>query len=103
MNKFPKAFFGLSFKTENSEIKIKDKMPKSGKPSSKSEEKPKADFCKIKTNNKKIAEDFIFENNNFKEAKITHTFLIEKIEIPEELRNSKDFAKIKKNLSELEK
>ncbi len=92
---FPKAFFGLSFKTKDSELKIKPKAPKSGKPSSKGEDKPKADFCKLKTTDASLAQSFVFEKPDFKEAEISHTFFIEKIEIPEELKNSKDFAKIR--------
>ena len=35
------------------------------------------------------------EKPDFKYAKIAHTFLIEKIEIPEELKNNDDFARIR--------
>ncbi len=95
LNKFPKTFFALSFKLENGEeLKIKPKAPKSGKPG-KGNESPKADFCALKTLNSEIIESFVFEKSNFKEAKINHTFLIEKIQIPEKLKDSKDFARIR--------
>jgi len=95
LNKFPKTFFALSFEIEGNKLKIKPKAPKSGKPGSKGEESPKADFCSLKTNDKKIADSFIFENPNFKQAEINHTFFINQIIIPEELKNSKDFALIR--------
>lgn len=93
LNKFPKAFFGLSFKTHDSELKIKPKAPKSAKPNNKSDEKPNPDFCKLITTNKLLAESFIFEP--FKQALITHTFIIKEIIIPNELKNEKDFSVIR--------
>jgi len=95
LNKFPKNFFALSFSVGEDVLKIKQKAPKSGKPGSKGEDAPKADFCILKTKDKKLAESFIFENPEFKEAKISHDFLIDRIEIPEELKNSQDFALIR--------
>ncbi len=95
LDKFPKNFFALSFKLEDgTELKIKPKAPKSGKPG-KGEEAPKADFCVLKTTDKDLAEGFIFEQPMFKTAKINHTFFIDKIEIPEDLKSSKDFAMIR--------
>ena len=59
LNKFPKAFFALSFETEDeTKLKIKAKAPKSGKPGTKGEEVPKPDFCKLITKDKKIVESF---------------------------------------------
>jgi hypothetical protein len=92
INKFPKAFFGLSFKTQDSELKVKAKAPKSAKPSTKGEEKPKADFCKLKTTDREIAKDFIFEKPEFKKAEIIHTFLITDLILP---KDEKDFAKMR--------
>lgn len=94
LNKFPKNFFALSFSVGEDILKIKPKAPKSGKPG-KGDEKPKVDFCSFKTNDKKVLESFIFEGTDFKKVEINHTFIIEKIEIPEELKNSKDFAEIR--------
>ncbi len=90
-DEIPKAFFGLSFIYEDNQLKIKAKAPKSGKPG-KGDEKVKADFCSLKTKDKKIIESFIFEKEDFNEAKINHTFIIEEIVAPE---GEKDFAKIR--------
>lgn len=95
INKFPKNFFALSFSVGDEILKIKPKAPKSGKPGTKGDETPKIDFCSLKTNDKKIAESFIFEGANFKTAKIVHDFLIDKIEVPAELKTSEDFALIR--------
>ena len=95
IEKFPKNFFALSFSVGEDILKIKPKAPKSGKPGTKGDETPKIDFCNLKTTDKKIAETFIFENPEFKTAKIAHDFLIEKSEVPAELKNSEDFALIR--------
>ncbi|MCK9596900.1 hypothetical protein M0R19_06955 [Candidatus Pacearchaeota archaeon] len=92
MKKFPKNFFALSFSVNDDLVKIKPKAPKSGKPSSKGEEAPKADFCKFITKNKEIVQSFIFEKPDFKTASVIHTFAIDSIVIPNELKNEKDFA-----------
>lgn len=95
LEKSPKAFFALSFSAANDGtiLKIKPKAPKSGKPGSKGKEKP--NFCKLSTNDPELGRSFVFERPNFKKAEITHHFIIEQIEIPEELKNSKDFEKIR--------
>jgi hypothetical protein len=95
--KFPNLFLGLSFKTQDSELKIKPKAPKSSKPSTKGESKPKVDFCKLKTTDQEIVNGLIFDDEvkDFKEIIITHDFIIEDIVIPEELKQEKDFAKIR--------
>lgn len=97
LDEFPKTFFALSFKTADSEIKIKPKAPKSAKPSSSKggEKKKKPDFCKLTTMDRKFASDFVFEKPDFKEAQITHTYFIESIKIPEHLKDEKDFAKVR--------
>lgn len=97
LNKFPKTFFALSFSVpkDNTSLKIKPKAPKSGKPKTNEDERPKADFCTLKTTDKKLAEEFIFEKTGFKKAQISHDFLINDIEIPEELKGSDDFAKMR--------
>jgi DNA-directed RNA polymerase subunit H (RpoH/RPB5) len=87
-DKFPHAFVGLSFSVDGTELKIKPKPPKSGKPSTRcSEEKIKADFCKLYTNDRKLIENFVFDseilnNENVKKAEISHTYLIKDIELP---------------------
>ncbi len=97
LDEFPKAFFALSFKLPdgNTELKIKPKAPKSSKPGSKGEEMPKADFCKLITTDASLGKGFVFEKEDFKKADIKHTFAIESIEIPAELKNSNDFALIR--------
>ncbi len=81
--RFPKVFYGLSFSVGDAQLKIKAKAPKSGKPSNKGEKKPKADFCKLVTLDRAIAQDFVFEKSDFGEAEISHDFVIEGIELPE--------------------
>ncbi len=95
IEKFPKNFFGLSFSVGEETIKIKPKAPKSGKPGSKGDEAPKADFCALKTKDKGIANSFVFEVGDFKSAKIVHDYIIESIEAPAELKNSQDFSLIR--------
>ncbi len=94
LDKFPKTFFALSFEVEGSKLKIKPKAPKSAK-SKKKKEKPKADFCKLVTTDSELGRSFVFEKPDFKEAEINHTFLIKEIIIPDELKQEKDFAKIR--------
>ncbi len=95
LDKFPKAFFALSFSTGETVLKIKPKAPKSGKPGSKGDAPPKADFCKVVTTDPSIGNEFIFENGNFKKAEVRHTFFIDEIVIPPELKNEKDYAKVR--------
>lgn len=93
LQEFPKTFFGLTFNVdENNKLKIKPKAPKSGKPG-KGDEQPKADFCKLITNDQEIGKSFVFEKADFKLAEIKHNFIIEKIIMPE--TEEKDFAKIR--------
>jgi len=93
MDKFPKAFFGLSFSTPMSELKVKVKAPKT-KPSGKGEAKPKIDFCKLKTTNPEIIKAFVFDIplDTLKKAEIVHDFEITDIIMPE---GEEDFAKIR--------
>ena len=92
INEFPKAVFALSFSAGDSELKIKPKAPKSAKPSSKEDEKPKPDFCKLITHDAKLGQSFIFEKPDFKQANINHTFFINELITPS---GEKDFAKIR--------
>ena len=91
IEKLPKAFFALTFSHGDDSLKIKPKAPKSGK-AGKSKEKPKVNFCTLKTTDSKIGRDFIFEKPDFKKAEINHTFLIDEIVKPE---GETDFAKIR--------
>ena len=94
LDKLPKAFFALSFEAGGDKLKIKPKAPKAGKPG-KGGEQPKANFCKLVTKDKEIARSFIFEDKEFKEAEVNHTFIIEDIVVPDELKQEKDFAKVR--------
>lgn len=94
-NKFMNSFIGLSFSVNETELKIKPKAPKSAKPSTKSEETPKADFCKVKTKDTELVKKILFDVNSFKTAEIVHTFVINEITVPEALKNEKDFAVIR--------
>jgi len=93
-DKYPKSFLGLSFKINETELKIKAKAPKSGKPSSKSDETPKADFCKLKTNDEELVKKFIFDVDNFKKVEIIHDFIINELDIP---KQEKDPLKMREN------
>ncbi len=93
LEKFPKAFFALSFSCDKDStiLKIKPKTPKSGKPGKKGE-KPKPNFCRITTTDKMLAEDFVFEVLDFKKAEINHEFIINGIIQPE---GETDYARIR--------
>lgn len=94
LDKLPKTFFALSFEAGENKLKIKPKAPKSGKPG-KGDEAPKPDFCRFVTKDKEIMKSFVFEDSDFKEANINHTFMIDEIIIPEELKQEKDFSKVR--------
>ena len=91
LDKFPKAFFALSFEIEETKLKIKPKAPKSAKSKNK-DTAPKPDFCKLKTTNAELGGSFVFEKPDFKEAGFNHTFFIDDIIRPE---GETDFAKIR--------
>jgi len=93
LEKFPKAFFALSFNCDkdSTSLKIKPKAPKSGKPGKKGE-KPKPNFCRITTTDKMLAEDFIFEVSDFKKVEINHEFIINEIIKPE---GETDYARMR--------
>jgi len=89
IEKLPKVFFALSFSSGAGDVlKIKPKAPKSSKPKTK-DDAPKPDFCKLITNDEKIAKDFVFEKHDFKDALIGHDFIIKEILVP---KDEKDFA-----------
>lgn len=92
LNEFPKAICALSFEVGTDKLKIKPKAPKMGVPGKKGEP-PKTDACKLITTDKAIGESFIFEKDDFALAEINHTFIIEKVVMPE--TEEEDFAKIR--------
>lgn len=88
----PRAFIALSFSSGKSELKVKQKAPKSAKPGSDSEDGPKVDFCKLKTTNPEFAKKLFFEVNEFKNAEARHDFNILDIEVP---KDEKDPVKMR--------
>lgn len=75
-------------------LKIKKKLPKPGKNEDKIDDK----FCQMEIDEKyfdKVKADFFWDGGNFKKAKAVHDFIITGIEIPDELKSSKDFALIR--------
>lgn len=82
MKKYPRAFYALSFESGKSALKIKAKAPKSAKPASSGDKEVKAEFCSLKTSNKSIVNELFFDFPEFKEIKISHELLIDKIELP---------------------
>ena len=85
LNKLPTAFFALSMKIGDTELKTKPKAPVSGKPSTKADAPVKADFCKFYTLDKKLLSGFIFDSeitDATKKAEIKHIYSINDIIIP---------------------
>jgi len=93
-DKLPTSFIALSFKVGDTELKIKAKAPKSAKPSTKIEEKPKIDFCKLITTDRNLFQAMIFEADlqNIKKVEIYHDLIINDIILP---KGEKDFAKMR--------
>jgi hypothetical protein len=90
MQKYPRAFFALTFNLPDYELKIKPKAPKSAKPSTSGDKEPKAEFCSLKTSDKNFEKEFLFDvNQDFKEISIKHTLKITDMMYP------KEFAKMK--------
>ena len=87
MEKYPKAFYALSFSTASSELKIKAKTPKNSKPSAKGGGEPKANFCSLKTSDKNIIEDLLFDFPDFNEIKVKHAIKIDKVILPEDVED----------------
>jgi hypothetical protein len=89
MEKFPRAFFALSFVLPDYELKIKPKAPKSAKPSTKGEGESKAEFCSLKTTDSNVVKDMLFGLPDFKMVSVKHTLKIDQIVYP------RDFTKMK--------
>lgn len=96
-NKFPNAFFGLNFSFNETELNIKQKAPKSAKPSQKGEAEVKVDFCKIKTKDQELVKNLLFDVKDFKEVEVDHTFSIKEIIVSDQLKKEAkdDYSKIK--------
>ncbi len=78
-DQLPNAFFGISFKSKQTELKVKAKAPKSKGPSEDDADVPKADFCKIKTTNKDLASSLLVGAETAKEFSIQHKYNITEI------------------------
>ena len=91
LNEFPKTFFALTFEGKDFKLKTKPKAPKAAKPG-KGGEKPKADFCSLKTTDAELGKSFVFEKPDFQKAAIVHTYFIEQIIMPE---GEDNFARIR--------
>lgn len=94
MDKFPKAFYALSFSGPDFKLKIKAKAPKSAKPSTSGDKEAKAEFCAIETNDPAIAKDILFDCLDASEVTINHQLVIEQITLP---KNEKDPVKLREN------
>jgi hypothetical protein len=81
MDKFPRVFFALSFKGDDFVLKIKAKAPKSGKPG-KGGDRPVADFCSLKTGDKRIVDELFFGIGNFGEVSVNHVIEVSDIVYP---------------------
>lgn len=97
VDKYPRCFFALSLKTEDCDLKIKPKAPKSGKPG-KNDDQPKADFCSLKTTKEGIVKDLLFDVDisNIKDCKVKHTIRVDEIVYPENMKDLKP-AEIREN------
>lgn len=82
MQKYPKAFFALSFSGEGFVLKIKPKAPASGKPGKEKGSGPAVDFCSLKTEDEGILEELFFGAKDFKEISIKHTISVKDIVYP---------------------
>jgi hypothetical protein len=84
----PRFFYALSFKTDNFELKIKAKAPKSSKPST-SDKQAVPEFCSLKTNDAEVIKELFFDNPIFNEISIRHTLKITGIVYPKDIKNLK--------------
>ncbi|MCX8159045.1 MAG: hypothetical protein N3D20_02015 [Candidatus Pacearchaeota archaeon] len=94
MERFPKAFYALSFSGKDFELKIKAKAPKSAKPSAGGEKEASADFCSLKTSDRGIVNDLIFDVPDFNEVSIKHEIVVNEIILP---KGEKDPVKLREN------
>lgn len=89
MEKYPRAFFALSFILPDYELKIKAKAPKSAKPSTNTEKEPKPEFCSLKTTDASFIKELFFDVPNFTEISIKHTLKIDSMVYPKDMTNMK--------------
>jgi hypothetical protein len=89
MDKYPKAFFALSFSGKDFVLKIKAKAPTSGKPGKEKDEGPVADFCSLKTGDKGIIDELFFDVGDFDGVKIAHEIDVTDIVYPANVESLK--------------
>ena len=89
MDKYPKAFFALTFKGNDFMLKIKPKAPTSGKPGKDKGEGPVADFCTLKTVDEGILKELFFDIGSFQKVKISHEIDVTDIVYPADMANLK--------------
>jgi hypothetical protein len=89
MDKYPKAFFALSFKGDDFVLKIKPKAPASGKPGKNKSDGPSADFCTLKTVDKEFVDELFFGVGDFDVVKIKHDVEVRDIIYPSNMSELK--------------
>jgi|APSaa5957512576_1039674.scaffolds.fasta_scaffold00047_25 hypothetical protein len=89
MDKYPKAFFALSFKGDDFVLKIKPKAPASGKPGKEKGDGPKADFCTLKTLDEGILKELFFDIVKFENVRIAHEIDVTDIVYPADIESLK--------------
>ncbi len=92
LEKVPNALFALSFSFDGMELKIKPKAPASAKSGLGGKAEIKPNFCKIKTSDRSIISELIFETSDFKTAEVSHEYHITEIILPQD---EKDPVKIR--------
>lgn len=85
IDKYPLAFFTLSFKTDTCILKIKKKAPNPKNSGGKKGEAPRAEACSLKTTRKDIVDELLFDVPVFKEAIINHTLHVNEIVYPNDV------------------
>lgn len=90
MQKYPRAFFALSFSTPDADLKIKAKAPKSAKPVTAGKKAVKVNFCSIKTSDPEIIYDLLFDCKNEDEVAIKHTIQINEIILPKDAKTPEE-------------
>ena len=89
MDKYPKAFFALTFKGDDFVLKIKPKAPTSGKPGKEKEGGPVPDFCTLKTEDKGILDELFFGVSEFTKVNISHEIDVIDIVYPADMESLK--------------
>jgi len=89
MDKYPKAFFALTFSGEDFVLKIKPKGPSSGKPGKDKDAGPTVDFCSLKVSDKEIVDEIFFGVGEFAEVKVNYTISVTDIIYPSNMEELK--------------